>query len=70
MKPLFRGRGRHRATASAPDLAPLAALIEAGEADSNDSAWCAEEARTTYHAIHADGSRTCWTCNLETEAGS
>jgi hypothetical protein len=23
---------------------------------------CPEEDRSTFHAIHADGSRTCWTC--------
>ncbi|MBX7464898.1 hypothetical protein [Streptomyces sp. NPDC057910] len=68
MRSLFRSHGRHRATAS--DLAPVAALIAAGEADANDSAWCTEEARTTYHAMHADGSRTCWTCNTTTPKGS
>ena len=28
--------------------------------------WCPDELRTTYHAMHADGSRTCWTCRAET----
>lgn len=30
--------------------------------------YCPEELRQTYHAVHADGSRRCWTCGTETEA--
>ncbi|WP_037649798.1 hypothetical protein [Streptomyces flavidovirens] len=65
----LRPTGQRRAT-PVPNMAPLAALLAAGELDSNDTAWCPEETRTTYHALHADGSRTCWTCRTDTPAGA
>ncbi|MDJ0460640.1 hypothetical protein [Streptomyces sp. H27-C3] len=61
--------GRHRATPAVPDMGPLADLIAAGAVDANGYAWCPEEARSMYHALHADGSRTCWTCRCDTPAG-
>ncbi|MFD5031668.1 hypothetical protein ACFWM0_14820 [Streptomyces sp. NPDC058405] len=72
MKHRFRGlirpTGHHRA-APAQDMSPLADAIAAGDAEPGAMAWCPEEERTTYHALHADGSRRCWTCNAETPAG-
>ncbi|MEV4335721.1 hypothetical protein [Streptomyces sp. NPDC049590] len=32
----------------------------------NDLGYCPAEGRTTLHAFHADGSRTCWTCRTIT----
>lgn len=62
---LVRPRGHHRA-AAAPDMTPLAAAIAAGDAEPGAMAWCPEETRRTYHALHADGTRTCWTCRTTT----
>lgn len=53
--------GRHRA---AP--APLINLPM--DAELCEARYCPEEMRSTYHAIHADGSRTCWTCCTTTGA--
>ncbi|MFF1958012.1 hypothetical protein ACFVWX_13600 [Streptomyces sp. NPDC058220] len=72
-KPTLRGllkpTGHHRAV-PAPDMSPLANAIATGDAEPGAMAWCPEEERTTYHALHADGSRRCWVCNTETEAGA
>lgn len=51
--------GAHRApravpTSPYPDSEPAA------------HAWCPECTRVEAHALHADGSRTCWTCNHTT----
>ncbi|WP_393075113.1 hypothetical protein [Streptomyces sp. LN704] len=53
--------GRHRGPRAAD---PAPADTEPGE-----FRYCPEELRTTYHAIHDDGSRTCWTCRTTTPAG-
>lgn len=54
--------GRHRAAL------PLVALPM--DAEPGEFATCPAEERSTYHALHADGSRTCWTCKTWTEAGA
>jgi hypothetical protein len=56
--------GRHRTGTPAP-LINLPMDAEPGE-----FAPCPAEERETYHAVHADGSRTCWTCKSWTEAGA
>ncbi|MFE9127018.1 hypothetical protein ACFYOF_16635 [Streptomyces sp. NPDC007148] len=48
----------------------LEELLAAGELVANESAPCGGRCRrTTFHAMHRDGSRTCWTCGTETPAG-
>lgn len=46
--------------------AELAELLLDGTTTTNDFAYCPTEQRTTFHAIHADASRRCWTCNTVT----
>ncbi|MFD3574734.1 hypothetical protein [Streptomyces sp. NPDC058644] len=53
-------------TRRALNEAELDELLRAGDAVANDYAHCPAEERTTFHAIHADGSRRCWTCNAIT----
>jgi hypothetical protein len=50
--------------------AELAELLLDGAATTNDFAECPVEKRTTFHAIHPNGSRRCWTCNTTTPEGS
>lgn len=69
VRPVARG-GKHRA----PGLAPATGTAEneappAGRAGLSRPALCPAEQRTTLHAFHGDGSRTCWTCSTSTEAG-
>lgn len=47
--------GTHRA---AEDAAQADAAVLAP----SEFRYCPEEMRSTFHAIHPDGSRTCWTC--------
>ncbi|WP_372352674.1 hypothetical protein [Streptomyces sp. KL116D] len=78
---LFRGTGQHRATAPAAapaidlDETPRDTLLDEGEfeqlladgdIEANECAPCPTEQRTTFHAMHTDGSRTCWTCGTTT----
>ncbi|MDX3714373.1 hypothetical protein PV733_36710 [Streptomyces europaeiscabiei] len=44
-------------------------LLDGGEVEANDFAWCPTERRTRFHAIRRDLSRRCWTCAAETPAG-
>lgn len=37
-------------------------------ADLAESRYCPDEMTLRYHAVHADGSRRCWTCGCETPA--
>lgn len=46
--------------------AEAAELLLSGDIEANAFALCPTEERTTFHAIHADGSRTCWTCQSHT----
>ncbi|MCQ6250868.1 hypothetical protein [Streptomyces malaysiensis] len=46
------------------DAAAFAELLV--DAEPGAFRWCPEEMRTTYHAEHADGSHTCWTCHTTT----
>ncbi|MFD8866060.1 hypothetical protein ACFV1F_17075 [Streptomyces sp. NPDC059590] len=48
------------------DAAALTELLV--DAEPGAFRWCPKELRTTYHAEHADGSRTCWTCRCVTPA--
>lgn len=65
-------RGRHRAqrVGTVLDEVSLDELLDGGEVEANDFAYCPDEARTTFHAIRTDGSRRCWTCTCETAAGA
>ncbi|MGD6750951.1 hypothetical protein [Streptomyces sp. BH105] len=75
---LFRPTGQHRAV-SAPvfdlDDVPRDALLDDdqveqlvadGEIEANECAPCPGCERNTFHAMHTDGSRTCWTCATTT----
>ncbi|MFI1677006.1 hypothetical protein [Streptomyces sp. NPDC020607] len=44
----------------------LELLLEDGEVEANECAPCPTCARTTFQALHTDGSRTCWTCGTTT----
>lgn len=46
----------------------LEQLLEEGELEANECVPCPACERTTFHAMHIDGSRTCWTCRT-TSAG-
>ncbi|MFE0137660.1 hypothetical protein ACFWY6_39805 [Streptomyces sp. NPDC059037] len=46
--------------------AEAAELLLPGDIEANDFAFCPTEECTTFHAIHANGSRTCWTCQTRT----
>lgn len=63
---LVRPRGHHRA-APAPDMTVLAAAIATGDAEPGAMALCPAEQVDRYHALHADGTRTCWTCRCTTQ---
>lgn len=48
------------------DEQALAAALADGDVEANDWAYCGAEQRRTFHALHTDGSRTCWTCSSVT----
>lgn len=67
---LIRGKGQHRANAGAVlTEATLEELLSTGAVVANESAPCPSCERTTFHAMHRDGSRCCWTCGTTTLAG-
>lgn len=84
LRQIVRPPGRHRATdadqpAGLDDQAPrdgllddaeVEVLLTEGDIEANESAWCGAEQRITFHAMHADGSRTCWICQTTTGGGS
>ncbi|MDX2763363.1 hypothetical protein PV729_45515 [Streptomyces europaeiscabiei] len=45
-------------------------LLDGGEVEANDFAWCPTERRTRFHAIRRDRSRRCWTCATQSPAGA
>lgn len=51
------------------DEAELTQLLDAEQIVANESADCPSCLRNTFHAMHRDGSRKCWTCQTETLAG-
>lgn len=51
------------------DPRDLEALIEDGEVEPIEEAWCPAEQATRPHALHTDGSRTCFECQHTTEDG-
>ncbi|MFD6415959.1 hypothetical protein [Streptomyces sp. NPDC060194] len=69
---LIRPREQRPATPPAHptplDEATLRAALATGQAEANTTARCNTCERRSYQAVHADGSRTCWTC-YETTAG-
>ncbi|MEV3857779.1 hypothetical protein AB0J38_26070 [Streptomyces sp. NPDC050095] len=67
LRQIIAPTGRHRAAPETPrdsllDDGQFEQLLEDGEIEANDLAHCPVERRTTFHAMHTDGSRTCWTC--------
>jgi hypothetical protein len=56
-------------TSAVLDEVSLAELLDGGEVEANDYAYCPAERITRFHAIRRDGSRRCWTCNAESAAG-
>lgn len=67
--------GRHRrAELAGPgrevlDEVRLEELLDAGEVVANEVAPCPGCGRSTFHAMHRDGSRRCWTCSTATVPG-
>jgi ribosomal protein S27AE len=51
------------------DEALLEDLLDSGEVVANESALCPSCERSTFHAMHRDGSRHCWTCSTVTVPG-
>lgn len=43
--------------------------LEAGDVVANEFADCPACERNTFHAMHRDGSRRCWTCSTTTIPG-
>lgn len=76
LRQIVAPNGRHRGgsvVAAAPaagvlDEEHLEALLDNDEVVVSESALCPTCARTTFHAMHRDGSRTCWTCQTVTGA--
>lgn len=54
----------------AVDFVSINELLDGGEVEANDYAWCVVEQRTRFHAVRRDSSRRCWTCSAETPAGA
>ncbi|MGW2937637.1 hypothetical protein ACWDA7_38830 [Streptomyces sp. NPDC001156] len=52
------------------DEEELQRLLDLGELVATESARCPECRRDQAHAMHRDGSRTCWTCGTATPAGA
>ena len=48
----------------------LEVLLDGGDVVANESAPCPTCKKTTYQAMHRDGSRCCWTCGVTTLAGA
>ncbi|MEV5977545.1 hypothetical protein [Streptomyces sp. NPDC052114] len=79
---MFRPTGRHRYDEPAPlagldeiprdgllgllDEGQVEQLLADGDIEANEQAFCGVEQRTTFHALHTDASRTCWTCGTTT----
>jgi hypothetical protein len=71
LRGLIRGHGRHRAPRATDrppllDEATLDELMEDGEVEAIEEAWCPGEQRTRPHAMHNDGSRSCFECQHTT----
>jgi hypothetical protein len=68
LRQLVKPNGRPPATAGRGvlDEASLQELLTDGDIEANDYDHCPYEQRTTFHALHTDGSRTCWTCQHKT----
>ncbi|MFF3497418.1 hypothetical protein ACFYWS_39505 [Streptomyces sp. NPDC002795] len=74
VRAFVRGPGRHRhgdrpAPIELPallDEADVDQLLADGDIEASECAPCPCCARTTFHAMHTDGSRTCWTCGTTT----
>ena len=80
------GKHRPRRVVLLPDVPPVPAaepitgtvldedtlevLLDGGDVVANESAPCPTCKRTTYQALHRDGSRCCWTCGVTTLAGA
>lgn len=61
----LRPSGAHRAPRiAASPVSPYPDSEAAGRA------WCPECDRSEAHALHTDGSRTCWICHHTTPEGS
>ncbi|MFD5697504.1 hypothetical protein [Streptomyces lasiicapitis] len=48
------------------DETELEGLLDADEVVANECAPCPSCGRNTFHAMHRDGSRRCWTCSTPT----
>ncbi|MGI3230596.1 hypothetical protein ACRJ4B_49930 [Streptomyces sp. GTA36] len=45
-------------------------LLADGEVDGTDFAYCPVHKRVTAHALHTDGSQSCWDCNTTLNGAS
>ncbi|MCX4827137.1 hypothetical protein OG746_26915 [Streptomyces sp. NBC_01016] len=75
VRAFVRGPGRHRHGGRPTpieqrpvllDDADVDQLLADGDIEANECAPCPCCSRTTFHAMHTDGSRTCWTCGTTT----
>lgn len=65
----FVGAPSAPVTSSVLDEGTLRDLLTDGDVEANAFEYCPAEERTTFHAIRADGSRRCWTCQTVTAGG-
>lgn len=71
LRQIVRPTGRHRAPTvgyGVLDETTLAVLLDSGDAEENGRQHCGSCARSTVHALHADGTATCFDCHT-TAAG-
>ncbi|MFF0143589.1 hypothetical protein ACFYRN_45305 [Streptomyces sp. NPDC005227] len=69
LRQIVAPNGRHRPHPVAA-LLDETSLLAADAVAANESAPCPTCARTTFHALNRDGSRTCWTCRTATPGES
>lgn len=75
LRQMIAPTGKHRAAVGLAEEFPLDTLLDEGEfeqlladgeIEANECAPCPTCSRTTFHAMHTDGSRTCWPCGTTT----
>ena len=75
VRAFVRGPGRHRHGSRPTPIGQGPALLDEadvdqlradGDVEANECAHCPCCSRTTFHAMHTTGSRTCWTCGTTT----
>lgn len=69
LRQIVRPTGRHRAPTvgyGVLDETTLDELLASGDVEENEHRHCGACEKTTFQALHADGTSTCWTCSTTT----